>query len=92
MFAHEKVMFEIYREAGYDRRYRAVYFTELDEHHRDQEIARAVAGEHFFDGFIKASALDAGKRVVTAILERLNRGEVLAPDEVERLLAPCVPS
>ena len=31
----DKVMFEIYREAGYGRKFCAVYFTELDdlEHH-----------------------------------------------------------
>lgn len=89
MFVHEKVMFEIYREAGYDRRYRVVYFTELDEHNKDAEIARAVAGEHFYDGFLKAGALADGKKLITALLERLNRGEAVVPDDVERLLEPC---
>lgn len=89
MFVHEKVMFEIYREAGYDRRYRVVYFTELDEHNKDAEIARAVAGEHFYDGFLKSGALPDGKKLIAALLERLNRGEAIVADEVERLLAPC---
>src|SRR5262245_5706066 len=87
MFVHEKVMFEIYREAGYDRRYRVVYFTELDEHNKEQEIARAVAGEPYYDGFLRASTLEEAKRVVGDILDRLNRGEPLAVDEAARQLS-----
>src|SRR5438445_320710 len=87
VFVHEKVMFEIYREAGYDRRYRVVYFTELDEHNKDQEIARAVAGEHYYDGFFRADALEDAKRVVGDILEQLNRGELIAADEAARRLS-----
>ena len=37
-----KVMFEIYREAGYGRKYRVVYFTELNEHNKEAEINRAL--------------------------------------------------
>ena len=87
MFTHSKVMFEIYRESGYDRRYRVVYFTELDEHNKDQEIARATAGEHFYDGFLREESLPEAKRVIGQVLERLNRGEALGPGELERLLA-----
>ena len=86
MFAHAKVMFEIYREGGYDRRYRAVYFTELDEHNKDEEIARATAGEHFYDGFIWEKHLLDAKRAVNRLLDRLNNGEPLPPDEVDRAL------
>ena len=60
-------MFEIYREGGYNRRYRVVYFTELDDHNRDHEIDRGVAGDNFLDGSLaeppeeaKQSSPDAG--------------------------------
>ena len=71
MFTHSKVMFEIYRESGYDRRYRVVYFTELDEHNKDQEIARATAGEHFYDGFLREQSLPEAKKAIGQVLERL---------------------
>ncbi len=87
MFAHEKVMFEIYREAAYDRRYRVVFFTELDEHNKDEEIARAVAGEHLFDGFIREKALTEAKHVINDLLDRLNRGESLPREELADALS-----
>jgi hypothetical protein len=80
-------MFEIYREAGYDRRYRVVYFTELDEHNKDEEIARAGAGEHLYDGFLREQSLPEAKRVIGRLLERCNGGDVPGPDELTRTLA-----
>jgi hypothetical protein len=82
MFVHSKVMFEIYREAGFDRRYRAVFFTELDEHNRDQEIGRAAAGEHYCGGFLRERDLPAAKAVIAHLLERLNEGQAVDPQEV----------
>ncbi len=82
MFVHEKVMFEIYRETGYDQRYRVVFFTELDEHNKDEEIARAIAGEHLYDGFIRDKALTEAKHVIAELLDRLNRGESISPEAV----------
>lgn len=80
-------MFEIYREAAYDRRYRVVFFTELDEHNKDEEIARAVAGEHLFDGFIREKALTEAKHVINDLLDRLNRGESLPREELADALS-----
>src|SRR3984893_4770315 len=40
----EKVMFEIYRELSFNRRYRVVYFTELDDHNRDGETTDSMRG------------------------------------------------
>ena len=85
--ASDKIMFEIYREAEYDRRYRVVYFTELDENNKASEINRAMAGEHFFDGFLRELRKDEGKRKVQELLERLNDGETFGPELVERELA-----
>ena len=46
-------MFEIYRETTYTGKYRVVYFTELQDHDKETEINRAMAGEHFYDGFLE---------------------------------------
>jgi hypothetical protein len=80
-------MFEIYREAGYDRRYRVVYFTELDEHNKEEEIARATAGEHVYDGFLREASLPEAKRAIARLLERCNGGDVVSPADVSHALA-----
>jgi hypothetical protein len=83
-----RVMFEIYRESGYARQYRAVYFTELDENNKEKEISRAMAGEHVYDSFLSERKLSAGKDAVAGIIERLNGGEALASDDIAAALAP----
>jgi hypothetical protein len=84
----DKVMFEIFREDAFAGRYRVVYFTELDEHHREIEINEAMRGEHIFDGYLRNQSKQEGKRIVAAILERLNRGEKVSQTEIERELKP----
>ena len=86
LFESDKVMFEIYRETEYSGQYRVVYFTELQDHNKETEINHALAGEHFYDGFIKNFRKDQAKEIISGILERLNRGEHLPPQEVERAL------
>ena len=73
----EKVMFQIYREPSFNRRYRVVYFTELDDHNRESEINDALRGEHIFDGYLRNYTKEDAKRVVAGILVRLNNGEIL---------------
>lgn len=80
----EKVMFEIYREADFNRRYRVVYYTELTEHNREHEINHALDGEHVMDGFLRNWRRDEAKAVIAAALARWNNGE--APD-VDALVA-----
>jgi hypothetical protein len=82
----EKVMFEIYREASYNRRYKVVYFTELNEHNKETEINRAMSGEHFFDGFLHPGSKEQAKAIIESVLARLNEGEPVRPDELEREL------
>jgi hypothetical protein len=86
LFESDKVMFEIYRETEYSGRYRVVYFTELQDHNKETEINHALAGEHYFDGFIKNFRKDEAKEIINRILDRLNNGEPLDPQEVERAL------
>jgi hypothetical protein len=81
-------MFQIYREPSFNRRFRVVYFTELDDHNRESEINDAMRGEHIFDGYLRNYKKEEAKRVVAAILERLNGGETLAPSEIEGQLRP----
>lgn len=86
LFESDKVMFEIYRETEYTGRYRVVYFTELQDHNKEAEINHALAGEHFYDGFIKNFKKDEAKEIINGILDRLNSGERLDAHEVERAL------
>jgi hypothetical protein len=84
----DKVMFEIYREPEFGRQYRVVYFTELDEHNREIEINEAMRGEHIFDGYLRNFTKQEGKRLVAKILERLNSGETIGPEDIKRELKP----
>ncbi len=86
LFEADKVMFEIYRETEYTGKYRVVYFTELQDHNKEAEINHAMAGEHFFDGFIKNFRKDEAKEIIDSLLTRLNRGEPVDLQEVERAL------
>ena len=79
-------MFEIYRETEYTGKYRVVYFTELQDHNKETEINHALAGEHYFDGFIKNFRKDEAKEIINSILGRLNNGERVDAQEVERAL------
>ena len=86
LFEADKVMFEIYRETEYSGKYRVVYFTELQDHNKESEINHALAGEHFFDGFIKNFRKEEAKEIISSILGRLNSGEHVDPQEGERAL------
>ena len=81
-----KIMFEIYREREYNRAYRVVYFTELGDHNREHEINKAMAGEHFLDGFIAEKARDDAKRAISRIVEDLNSGDELTISDVRQVL------
>lgn len=85
-FESDKVMFEIYREKTYSGKYRVVYYTELDDHNKEWEINRAMAGESFCDGFLRSYRKEEGKQIIEQFLERLNRGEPVRPDEVTAAL------
>ena len=86
LFEADKVMFEIYRETEYTGKYKVCYFTELQDHNKETEINRALAGEHFYDGFIKNFRKEEAKEIIDSLLGRLNSGEKVEPQEVERAL------
>ncbi len=85
-FESDKIMFEIYKETTYQGRYKVVYFTELGDINREFEISRAMAGEHFYDGFIRQYRKEQAKGAIEKLLERLNSGERLNPADFEREL------
>jgi hypothetical protein len=87
----DKIMFEVYRETSYNRRYRVVYFTELTDRNKESEINRAMAGEHYFDGFIAGYKKEEAKAVIQEVVDRLNNGEAVAPQELEARLASYLP-
>ena len=91
-FESDKIMFEIYKEATYTGKYCVVYFTELQDHNKESEINRAMAGQHFYDGFIRNYRKDQAKEAIAQILDRLNQGERVEKDDVTQALAPFIPT
>ena len=87
----DKVMFEVYRETQYSGKYKVVYFTELGDHNREFEINRALAGEHFCDGFLKNHGKDEAKDVIEGLIKRMNEGERITPQQFEAALQPYAP-
>lgn len=86
LFESDKVMFEIYRETEYTGQYRVVYFTELQDHNKETEINHALMGEHVFDGFIKNFRKDEAKEIIQTLIQRMNGGESLGPQDIEHAL------
>lgn len=82
-FESEKTMFEVYREKTYSDKFRVVYFTELNDHNKGTEINRAMAGEHFIDGFIRDIKKEEAKARIDGLIDRMNSGEIMTPDQFE---------
>ena len=91
VFESEKVMFEIYKETVYNGHYRVVYFTELGDHNKEGDINHAMAGEHYYDGFINNFRRVEAKQVIRKILQRLNDGEQVSVKEIDNELQPVMP-
>ena len=88
--ADNKTMFEIYRETDYNRAFHFVFFTELYEHNRGKEIAKAAAGETVFHGFVHDDRKEAARAAVAAIVDELNEMDEdtagMPQDEIQRRL------
>jgi hypothetical protein len=85
-FESDKTMFEVYRDLKYGTKFRVVYFTELQDHNKETEINRAMAGEHFVDGFIRDFRKEDAKSVLDGLLARMNDGEAFRPEQFLTLL------
>ena len=64
-----------------------VYFTELDDRNKNQEINNALTGELFYDGFIRNGKIVDAKEVIEAVVERVNNGVEVDRAELERSLS-----
>jgi hypothetical protein len=91
VFESDKIMFEIYKDTLYKKDYRVVYYTELTEHNKHIEINRAMAGEHYFDGFIKDYRKDDAKKIIEKIISDLNDGNMVKPEEIREMLREFIP-
>ena len=86
-FESDKTMFEIYREKEFNKKFKVVYYTELNEHNKEAEINRALNGETIFDGFLKDLTKDNGKAIIKDIIRDMNNaGEPLSRDEIKNRL------
>lgn len=91
MAADEKTMFEIYRESDYNRAFHCIFYTELEEHAREKEIARAAAGHTVFSGFVGDDRKEQARPLIEGIVDELNDMDEdeagLPADEIRRRLA-----
>jgi HD superfamily phosphohydrolase YqeK len=75
MAADDRTMFEIYRESDYNRSYHYIFYTDLDEHAREAEIARAANGETVFTGYLHDATKERARQVIETIVDELNDGD-----------------
>lgn len=92
MAADDKTMFEIFRETDYNRAFHCIFYTDLEEHAREREIAKAAAGETVYAGFVADDLKEAAREEIDRIVEELNEMEEdeasIPRAEIERRLAP----
>ena len=72
MAVDEKTMFEIYRDTEWSRAFHFLFYTELEEHAREGEIAKAAKGETVFSGFVADTAREDARSELTTIVDELN--------------------
>lgn len=74
-FASEKSMFEIYREKGFNKKFKLIIYTELNEHNKETEINRALDGDTVFDGFLKDSRKEEAKKILKDMIGEMNMND-----------------
>mgnify|MGYP006872391711 FL=1 len=83
-----KSMFEIYRQKDFNRKFKLIIYTELNEHNKEAEINRAMDGESVFDGFLKDSKKEEAKKILKEILDEMNKKEeALSEGEIKEKLS-----
>lgn len=91
MFESDKIMFEIYRDKHYNEKFHVVYYTELNENNKHVEINRALAGESYFDGFIKDFRKDEAKQIIEDIVKQLNEGVLIDKAQIKERIKEHIP-
>jgi len=90
-FESDKTMFEIYREKEFNRKFKVVYYTELNEHNKEAEINHALNGETIFDGFLKDISKESGKQLIHEIVKEMNsKGEAFSREHIRKKLGECL--
>ncbi len=91
IFQSDKTMFEIYREGDFNKKFRVVYFTELDEHNKEAEINHALLGEPVFSGFLRDDMKSEGRAIIDDLIKRMNEsGEAFGEEEISEKLKLCL--
>jgi chloramphenicol 3-O-phosphotransferase len=72
MAVDEKTMFEIFRETEWSRGFHYLFYTELGDHARDTEIAKAANAETVFSGFVADELKEDARKAIEAIVDELN--------------------
>ena len=91
LFESDKIMFEIYRDKKFNRKFHVVYYTELNESTKHTAINAAMAGDSFYDGFIKDFGKDKAKEIIEDIVKQLNDGNMLTKQEIKEKLKEFIP-
>ncbi len=86
----ERTMFMIYKDVTYTDKYMVCYFTELGEHNKEKEFNKALAGEHYYDGFLNITDKRSAKKIISRFVDRLNSGEDIDPSELEGALGEFI--
>jgi hypothetical protein len=90
MASDDKTMFEIFRETDYNRSFHYIFYTDLEEHGRDREIAKAGSGQTVFSGFLEDANKEQARTAVEAIVDELNAMDEeqagMSKGEIERRL------
>jgi hypothetical protein len=81
MAVDDRTMFEIYRETDYNRAFHSIFYTDLDEHEREREIAKAASGETVFTGYIHDDRKELARARIDGIVDELNASD----DDDERM-------
>ncbi|MCH9686843.1 MAG: hypothetical protein K0V04_35745 [Deltaproteobacteria bacterium] len=92
MAADDKTMFEIFRETDYNRGFHCIFYTDLEEHAREREIAKAASGETIYTGFVADDVKEAAREEIDRIVDELNEMEEdeagMPKTSIEQRLAP----
>ncbi len=91
MFESDKIMFEIYRDKHYNEKFHVVYYTELNENNKHVEINRALAGESYFDGFIRDFRKEEAKQIIEDIVKQLNEGVLIDKAQIIEKIKEHIP-
>ena len=79
-FESDKTMFEIYREHEYNREFRVILYTELNESNKHSERNRTLDGETIFSGFLNDDFKSEAKIKIREILTEMNTNDEPLPE------------